>query len=501
MIHSLFLINASGDIFLEKHWKSVVSRSVCDYFFEAQERASEAENVPPVIPTPHHYLLSVYRHKIFFVAVIQSEVPPLFVIEFLHRVVDTFQDYFGVCSEVIIKDNVVVVYEVLEEMLDNGFPLATESNILKELIKPPTILRTVVNTITGSTNVGDQLPTGQLSVVPWRRTGVKYTNNEAYFDVVEEIDAIIDKSGSTITAEIQGVIDACVKLTGMPDLTLSFMNPRLLDDVSFHPCVRFKRWESERILSFIPPDGNFRLLSYHVSAQNLVAIPVYVKHNISFRDSSSLGRFEITVGPKQTMGKTVEGVMVTSQMPKSVLNMTLTPSQGTHAFDPVTKLLSWDVGKINPQKLPSLKGSVSLQAGTSKPDENPTINLQFKIQQLAISEFRGVLNPAKITNHFCVNAGNVSAATADAPADDPDQVHPLVLQTHQGPSRVALQRSSRPVKISFFIFALLFPPSLALGVFTDTPCVGCSQIKSSSLSQINFMKNPFAGSFLLRNKM
>lgn len=71
---------------------------------------------------------------------------------------------------------------------------------------------------------------------------------------------------------------------------------------------------------------------------SLVAIPVYVKHNISFRDSSSLGRFEITVGPKQTMGKTVEGVMVTSQMPKSVLNMTLTPSQGTHVFDPVTKV-------------------------------------------------------------------------------------------------------------------------------------------------------------------
>ena len=50
----------------------------------------------------------------------------------------------------------------------------------------------------GSTNVGEQLPTGQLSVVPWRRTGVKYTNNEAYFDVVEEIDAIIDKSGMAL---------------------------------------------------------------------------------------------------------------------------------------------------------------------------------------------------------------------------------------------------------------------------------------------------------------
>lgn len=48
--------------------------------------------------------------------------------------------------------------------------------------------------------MGDQLPTGQLSVVPWRRTGVKYTNNEAYFDVIEEIDAIIDKSGTVLLA-------------------------------------------------------------------------------------------------------------------------------------------------------------------------------------------------------------------------------------------------------------------------------------------------------------
>lgn len=34
-------------------------------------------------------------------------------------------------------------------MLDNGFPLATESNILKEMIKPPNILRTIANTVTG----------------------------------------------------------------------------------------------------------------------------------------------------------------------------------------------------------------------------------------------------------------------------------------------------------------------------------------------------------------
>ena len=96
-----------------------------------------------------------------------------------------------------------MVYELLEEMLDNGFPLATESNILKELIKPPNVLRSIANTVTGKSNVSSTLPTGQLSNVPWRRTNVKYTNNEAYFDVIEEIDAIIDKSGSTVFSEIQ----------------------------------------------------------------------------------------------------------------------------------------------------------------------------------------------------------------------------------------------------------------------------------------------------------
>ena len=54
--------------------------------------------------------------------------------------------------------------------------------------------------------MSETLPTGQLSNVPWRRSGVKYTNNEAYFDVIEEVDAIIDKNGSTVSAEIHGYV-------------------------------------------------------------------------------------------------------------------------------------------------------------------------------------------------------------------------------------------------------------------------------------------------------
>lgn len=51
-------------------------------------------------------LIITVQNYFFFI------VPPLFVIEFLHRVFDTFQDYFSGCSEQIINDQIVLVYEV-----------------------------------------------------------------------------------------------------------------------------------------------------------------------------------------------------------------------------------------------------------------------------------------------------------------------------------------------------------------------------------------------------
>jgi len=387
MIYSVFFINTSGEIFLEKHWKSVVPRAICDYFFEAQRKVKEPSDVPPVIATPHHYLISVFRNDLFFVAVAQSEVPPLFVIEFLHRVFDTFADYFSDCTEHVIIDHIVVVYELLEEMLDNGFPLATESNILKELIKPPNIINKVVNTVTGATNVSSELPTGSLSNVPWRRSGVKYANNEVYFDVTEEIDCIIDKAGSIVTMEIQGQIDSFSRLTGMPDLCLSLINPRLLDDVSFHPCVRLKRWENEKVLSFIPPDGNYRLATYHISGGN-IQLPLYVRPQVSFISGNS-GRFDLTIGQKANLGKNIEQCIATIQMPQQVLNCNLTPTVGSVSFDPTKKVVRWEIGKISPQKtLPNLRGNITLVTGAPPPEDTPVICMEFRIGQYSVSSLK-----------------------------------------------------------------------------------------------------------------
>lgn len=46
--------------------------------------------------------------------------------------------------------------------------------------------------------------------------------------------------------------------------------------MKFHQCVRLSRFENDRTISFVPPDGEFELMSYrlntHVSGKTLVTV-------------------------------------------------------------------------------------------------------------------------------------------------------------------------------------------------------------------------------------
>lgn len=139
------------------------------------------------------------------------------------------------------------------------------------------------------------------------------------------------------------------------------------------------------MLSFIPPDGNFRLMSYHIGSQSVVAIPIYVRHSLTFKTGEQQGKLDITVGPKTTLGRTIEGVKLEICMPKSVLNCLLVVNQGKYTFDPVQKTLHWDVGRIDVTKLPNIRGTVSVVAGSANIESNPSVNVQFTISQLAVS--------------------------------------------------------------------------------------------------------------------
>ncbi|KAK5583039.1 hypothetical protein RB653_004629 [Dictyostelium firmibasis] len=389
MLSSFFILADSGDILIEKHWRGLMNRSICEYFWDQVSQSKQnGSSIPPIISTPKYYLINIQKQHIYLLGVCQSEVSPLLVVDFLQRIYETFEEYFGrTITSVTIKENFVHVYQLLDEMTDNGFPFTTELNFLKEMIKPPGVLSNVISSVTGTSNITDILPNGSLGAIQWRKTGIKYTQNKIFFDIIEEIDCILDSNGYIVSSEINGEILCHCNLSGMPDLTMTFNNPRMLDDVSFHPCVRYSRWENDRVLSFIPPDGNFKLLTYRVKGIN--QFPIYVKPQISYSEgSSSMGRVNVTIGAKgyNVQNKlSIEDVVATIPFSKTTSSTNLTANIGSFGMDEQTKILKWNIGKIPKEKTPFLNGSVSLIAGSMTPESTPSIMLQFKIPQYAIS--------------------------------------------------------------------------------------------------------------------
>ncbi|KAL6619323.1 hypothetical protein ACP70R_034462 [Stipagrostis hirtigluma subsp. patula] len=402
MLQCIFLLSDSGEVMVEKQMTARrVDRAICGWFWDyvVAHAAGDSSKVLQVVVSPTHYLFQIYRNGVTFLACTQVEMPPLMAIEFLTRVADVLTDYLGDLNEDIIKDNFVIVYQrgcnrllndnykchgditILDEMMDNGFPLTTEPNILKEMITPPNIVNKVLNVVTGkSSTLGSKLPDAAASFVPWRTTIVKDASNEVYVNIVEELDACINREGVLVKCEAYGEIQVNCSLPGVPELTMSFANPTIINDFTFHPCVRFRPWESNQILSFVPPDGQFKLMSYRV--KKLKKTPIYVKPQLT-SDSGNC-RVNVMVGIRNDPGKPIDSITVQFQLPPLIVSADLTANYGTVDIL-ADKTCLWTIGQIPKDKAPSLSGNLQLEEGLVHLHTLPTFQVKFRIMGVALS--------------------------------------------------------------------------------------------------------------------
>ncbi len=78
---------------------------------------------------------------------------------------------------------------------------------------------------------------------------------------------------------------SCQSLLGFWPFEMNFAASRgksiELEDVKFHQCVRLSRFENDRTISFIPPDGEFELMSYRLSqaVKPLIWVEAAVEHH------------------------------------------------------------------------------------------------------------------------------------------------------------------------------------------------------------------------------
>lgn len=93
--------------------------------------------------------------------------------------------------------------KLLEETLDaGGRPLTTSPNALRDIVLPPSLLSKLLS-VAGA-NINTSFNTGAggpfSSPIPWRKANVRHNANEIYFDMVEELSAIVNKYVSSLAA-------------------------------------------------------------------------------------------------------------------------------------------------------------------------------------------------------------------------------------------------------------------------------------------------------------
>ena len=421
MIPNLFILSSTGEVLIEKQWIGRHKRTVCDLFWEESSHPTAAtiaatpatlsssapptsttlpstssasppssssssfpssptsppalhkpppvprHQVPPVLAIGRYAFISIHRSSLTFLVCTLRESPPLFVIEFLQLIADVFVSYFsasdvvgvGELTESGLRDHFSTVYQLLDEMVDGGYASTTELNLLTELITPPSLASKLLQTVTNEATVKDVLPQSAVSKIPWRKANVAYVANEIYFDINEQLDAIVNSNGNVVHATVYGDIMCNCRLSGVPDLTLTFTRPALLDDCSLHRCVRINRFQRERVISFVPPDGPFKLLSYKVAAG--IALPVYVKPQIAYRAGS--GRIHIMVGSKLHSDKAVTDVVVILPLPSPLRSHTLAVTVGKLTVADQT--VRWEIAALPRDMVPMMEGGVSLTGGDS----------------------------------------------------------------------------------------------------------------------------------------
>ncbi|EFC48275.1 predicted protein [Naegleria gruberi] len=388
---SFFILDKLGEIIIERHFLGNVSRSVAEEFYTEimkEQHKGGISNVSPIISTQKYYVAHVFRHSLYFVGVVDREFQPLMIIEMLHRIVDTLEIYIEKVNEQNIKNNFVVVYQLLDEMIDGGFPITTEIALLKDLVRQPASIAKQLTGDIGKTTVG--IVGHNKSIVPWRKAGIKYMNNEVYFDIVETLNVIVDVNGGSAVSEVFGVIKSSCKLSGTPDLLFNFNDPNIIEDISFHPCVRYARYEQDKSISFIPPDGDFELLSYRMS--NLPMLPIYCRPQITFYRGGA--NVNVMLNLRHTHNKSLDNVRVIIPIP-TIDNQQLTTTVGSISYESSIKSLVWNVGKLSPQTqqskspTPSLSGKITFPLMSGKSEHEilacPAVQVQFELDGVSMS--------------------------------------------------------------------------------------------------------------------
>ncbi|CUM67883.1 uncharacterized protein PRCAT00005594001 [Priceomyces carsonii] len=400
MASQIHFLDIKGKPLLSRDYKGDIPSKTIDKFplLLLELENDDESNYKPFVNDLGINYVYINHNNLYVCALTRKNENVMALVVFLSRLIEVLTQYFKSLEEESIRDNFVIIYELLDEMMDFGIPQTTDTKILKEYIT-----QDYYKLIRNSSTRIIQPPNAVTNAVSWRKDGIVYKKNEAFLDVVESINMLINANGQVLNSEILGAVKIKSHLSGMPDLRLGLNDKGIfsttedgasanskgieMEDIKFHQCVRLSKFENERIITFIPPDGEFTLMSYRLSSAQFLMKPLILVNCKSKIHKHSRIEIMCTVRAQFKRKSTANNVEVIIPIPEDADTPKFTPDYGTVKWIPEKSCLIWKLKTFPGGKQFQMRAELGLPAVVDPEDaiSKKPIKVNFSIPYFTTS--------------------------------------------------------------------------------------------------------------------
>jgi len=404
MISAIFFMNQKGEVLISRIYRDDISRGVANAF-RLEVIGHSKDTRSPIKNIGSTSFMYIRVGGIYVVAVSRQNVDASMVFEVLYRVVEIFRSYFdGNFDEDAIRNHFVLTYELLDEILDFGYPQNCSTEVLRLYITQGTGSgkRSVEKLKTEKLNKITIQATG---AIPWRSADIKHRKNEIYIDVVESVNLLMSGDTNVLRADVSGQVMMKCMLSGMPECKFGMndkvvldkesrqgSNPRRgngieIDDITFHQCVKLGKFDSDRTINFIPPDGEFELMKYRTTEN--INLPFKI---LPIVKEIGRSRVEASITVKSNFNSKMfgTGVIIRIPTPKNTAVCHIICTMGRAKYIPDQEGIIWKIRKFPGDTEYTLRAEVELIASVSvekKAWSRPPITMEFQVPMFTASGF------------------------------------------------------------------------------------------------------------------
>lgn len=409
MLSQFFILSPRGDTIVFRDYRGDVPKGTAELFYKQIKswKDTKGTNPPPTLKSSNGlHFLYIKRNGLYFVCATKFNVAPAYILEFLSRIAGLCKDYCGILNEEAIRLNFVLIYELLDEVLDFGYPQGTSTEVLKSYVcNTPCDVTYEQSPRAKKPGIGTPsrtLPSHAANKpIATSLDAIRSQKNEIFIDLLERLTVLVAANGNILRSHLDGCLLMRSFLSGQPEIRLALnedltIGPEgrrgyggvVLDDCNFHENANLELFEKEKTLSISAPDGEFTVMNYRVSGDFLNSIPFRAYTTVEEGDVPKSLRLCVRLRCEVPTKTSASNIIVRIPVPKATVSASHEPlgvGQTTELRLP-EKTYIWKIKKVDggSENILIMKLNLSEMSKTAKKEIN-TISLDFEIPMFICS--------------------------------------------------------------------------------------------------------------------